>query len=134
MDLVLEFAEDRNLPPTLVQRLREYFRETKFMIESQFFQTLIDRMSPTLRGDVAAHCHAFWILKVPFFYAKDKRERLPFITAIASSLVPEAYAPHELICQKGETTDKMFIIRYAGKGTDSSALVGRRSRVASRLL
>ena len=110
--------EETRVPNELRIRLREYFMYAKNMNRQSYYSKLYDKMSPSLRGEVAYHINQEWIGGVPFLSraghlgaAISKEEHTLFITDVAMSLKAEAYAPQEIVIKMGEKAEKMYIMQ-----------------------
>ena len=93
MDKLNDFVVDRRLGPTLRDRLRTYFRERWTLSKANGYKELIDMMSPSLKGHVAAAATLEWLRKVSWM----RKARLPFLHSVALSLEAQVYPPEELI-------------------------------------
>ena len=111
----IRYMEETRVPNELRIRLREYFMYAKNMNRQSYYSKLYDKMSPSLRGEVAYHINQEWIGGVPFLSraghlgaAISKEEHTLFITDVAMSLKAEAYAPQEIVIKMGEKAEKMY--------------------------
>ena len=114
----IRYMEETRVPNELRIRLREYFMYAKNMNRQSYYSKLYDKMSPSLRGEVAYHINQEWIGGVPFLSraghlgaAISKEEHTLFITDVAMSLKAEAYAPQEIVIKMGEKAEKMYIMQ-----------------------
>ena len=100
------------MPNPMRVRLREYFNYCKQMNRQKYYQALLTEMSPTLRGEVAMFINSSWLDKVPFFNPRDatEQETRTFTVAVSMKLVPEAFAPQELIIRMGELDMQIVLL------------------------
>ena len=114
MDDLNLYMEENHVPTELRIRLREYFMYAKAMNRQEYYSKLYEKMSPSLRGEVAYHINQEWISNVPFLSQQpgiEKEEHQLFITDIAMALKAEAYGPQEVIIKLGEKAEKMYIMQ-----------------------
>jgi potassium voltage-gated channel Eag-related subfamily H protein 7 len=131
MDELNLYMEENQMPNPMRVRLREYFNYCKQMNRQKYYQALLTEMSPTLRGEVAMFINSSWLDKVPFFNPRDatEQETRTFTVAVSMKLVPEAFAPQELIIRMGEPTEKMYMVQRGvvamkGRIISSGKLIG----------
>lgn len=90
MDQVNYFARSRRLPPTLTWRLRSFFHSTQHLLHARRFDTLLDKMSGSLRADVCAHVARAVLAKVPYF--KESEVEADFLASVRHRRVREDLA------------------------------------------
>ena len=103
MDQVNYFARSRRLPPHLTWRLRNFFHSTQHIFHAKRFDTLLDKMSGSLRADVCSHVARAVLTKVPYF--KESEVEGEFLAAVALCLKPRVYCPREVV-----RTDELVIV------------------------
>jgi hypothetical protein len=131
MDELNLYMEENQMPNEMRVRLREYFNYCKQMNRQKYYQALLVEMSPTLRGEVASYINSAWLDKVPFFNPAGvtKEESKTFCVEVSMKLLPEAFAPQELIIRMGEPTEKMYMVQRGvvamkGQIISSGRLIG----------
>jgi len=133
MDHLNQYMRQMRIHKGLKQRLRDYFTFCKQNFKEKYYKVVLEEMSPTLQADVAHFTAGPWIAQIRFFNVTADNPSDPegmldnenhkFITGLALALVPEAYAPKELIIYKGQRAEKMFVLQRG--------LVGKEGRVLS---
>ncbi|CAK9021794.1 Potassium voltage-gated channel subfamily H member 1 (Ether-a-go-go potassium channel 1) (EAG channel 1) (EAG1) (r-eag) (Voltage-gated potassium channel subunit Kv10.1) [Durusdinium trenchii] len=93
MDRLNAYMEAKHMPLELRERLRQYFRHRRSMELDYGYASLLEKMSPTLRGEVARSVSKEWLERVPWL----NNGSIGFIASIAVALEHELYAPQELI-------------------------------------
>ncbi|GBG24580.1 Potassium voltage-gated channel subfamily H member 1 [Hondaea fermentalgiana] len=93
MDRLNAYMESKRMPPDLRHRLRSYFRARRQMEQDSTYAILLEKMSPTLRGEVARTVSKEWLARVPWL----NEGSLGFIASVAIALEHELYAPQEII-------------------------------------
>ena len=120
MDDLNLYMNENNLPRDLRIRLREYFMYCRHQQRQKYYQGLLTKMSPALRGEVTVFINRAWIDQVPFFCRKASSslsiqithaEHNQFITEISMKLNALAFAPQELIIKLGEPASAMYIVQ-----------------------
>lgn len=116
-DLNLYMAEN-HMPAELRVRLREYFMYCRQINRQKYYSTLLEKMSPALRGEVTYFINKAWIEAVPFLSrngpmgaAIGEEEHRLFITDVAMSLNAVAFGPQEVIVKLGEPAERMYIMQ-----------------------
>lgn len=115
MDTLNAMTRELNLNDDLKLRLRDYFRYKHNGTNMEDWHTMLQLMSPKLRGEVAMKQCGTWINNVPFFRGAPRQ----FIVAIALKLSSETYPQTEEIVTAGEISTKMYIVErgvVGGKG------------------
>ena len=97
MDNLDEFIHEKNINANLAYRLRRYFVKRQSLDKMETYQVLLNHMSPTLRGDVAAALTGPWLHRVSWLRNAERS----FVTSLAMLMRPEIYPPMEMI--SGET-------------------------------
>lgn len=111
MDNLNYFMRDKNFPPNLQERLRDYFRFRRANSGMQDNTALLEAMSPLLRGEVAECVHKRWIQQIPFFnFNGNDADQLEFFTSLALLLRTEIRTANEQIIRLGSRATSMFII------------------------
>lgn len=93
MDRLNAYMESKHMPTDLRHRLRRYFRARRQMEQDNSYASLLEKMSPALRGEVARTVSREWLARVPWLNVGS----LGFIASVAIALEHELYAPKELI-------------------------------------
>lgn len=101
------FILGANLQPSLAARLRAYFRYQQ-LGQSHDWTSLLARMSPALRGQVAIQLHSVWIEETDLFRSNCQRTML---IRLSFSFRAEAYPPEELLVRSGDFVSQLFVIR-----------------------
>ncbi len=109
MDALNFFMKDQLLPNEQQLRLREYFNQMKDINKNEGYKTLVSLMSPTLKGEVSEHRHA-WLKTIP--YLADCG--IKFIVAITHEIDAAVFVPKEQV----EWSDTLFSV---GRGVASRA-------------
>ncbi|KAK3288152.1 hypothetical protein CYMTET_4363 [Cymbomonas tetramitiformis] len=111
MDNLNYFMRDKNFPPNLQERLRDFFRFRRANSGMQDNTALLEAMSPLLRGEVAECVHKRWIEQIPFFKFNDNgADQLEFFTSLALLLRTEIRTANEQIIRLGSRATSMYII------------------------
>ena len=121
-DLLKTWAQEMQFPAELRDSLLAYLDECRLLIRQRYYHSLLDLLSPTLRGKVSQHTHGIWLQSVPFFSCEDGKERRNFAIAISEVLNVKIYGKGEIISASGDQADRMFIIAK-GVIAQSSGLV-----------
>lgn len=115
MDTLNAMTRELGLSAELQLRLRDYFRYCHLGTNMDDWQSMLELMSPKLRGEVAMKQCGMWINNVPFFRGAPER----FIVDLALKLKSETYPQTEEIVLAGEISTKMYIVEkgvVGGKG------------------
>eukprot|EP00392_Amoebophrya_sp_AT5.2_P015976 g16204.t1 len=92
IDDLNRMMRERDVDPQMRHRLRHFFYMHRDLGETkQNYEHLLQRMSPTLKAEVAFSVHAVYMLRVTFLSNADR----DFLAAICLALKPEAYAQGE---------------------------------------
>jgi hypothetical protein len=127
MDDLNYMMQDRELPQPMRRRLRSFFLSTRDMSRHNQQQSLLQKMSPALQGEVAMATSWVWLRKVPFMASlldkvamKKADERTPcYVVDLAIALATDYYAQSEIfgkpkvlyILQKGLCQRRMRVLR-----------------------
>jgi hypothetical protein len=113
-DMINYFCADHDIPQALSMRLREYFRNSRSMHRSNYYQLLLPSMSPALAGEVSAHINSNVEKnqELGFFRAEDKNERKRFLTALTMSMQRAAFGPQEIVITRGQRMKGIFLVRH----------------------
>jgi len=106
MDELNEFMEDKELDRDLTIRLREYFQHLQSVDKMRLYSSLLERMSPGLRGEVAMITYGAMIQSVPYLANVGQS----FVTQIALKLEPMVLSPGELIVPAGARTAHLYFV------------------------
>jgi potassium voltage-gated channel Eag-related subfamily H protein 7 len=101
-DMLNDFCMQQQVPKKLAMRLREYFRHTKDVHNSQYQQTLFKFMSPTLRGEVLMFLNEKFVRSCKFLHADDVVERRRFIMALSMQMDTRVFGPQETVIALGD--------------------------------
>jgi potassium voltage-gated channel Eag-related subfamily H protein 7 len=112
-DMINYFCNDHEIPKELGIRLREYFRNSRSMHRSNYYQLLMPSMSPQLRGEVSAHINSNVEknVQLAFFRAECKEERKRFLTALTMAMERAAFGPQEVVIARGQRMKGIFLVR-----------------------
>ena len=92
MDNLNYFMQSRQLPADLKQSIRMFFNVRKEIAKAEKYSSLIDVMSPDLKGEVA-YRHNDWLNNVPYLRGCCRK----FLVTITEQLRPAVYIPKETI-------------------------------------
>ena len=92
LDNLNGFMRQRRLPSELQWRLREYFHKTRHLIRSAATNTLLQKMSPSLQGEVLWKVNQQWLRRVRFLRGCEPE----FIARTLLSLRPLVFAPGDV--------------------------------------
>ena len=109
MDALNFFMKDQLLPQEQQLRLRQYFNQMKDIAKNEGYKGLVSMMSPSLKGEVSEHRHA-WLKTIP--YLGDCG--IKFIVAITHEIDAAVFVPKEQV----EWSDTLFCV---GRGVASRA-------------
>ena len=109
-DLVKAWTDECNMPEQLREDLARYTEECRVIIRQRYYRTVLDMLSPRLRGQVSQFLYGDWFRAIPFFQCDDERESTSFTMAIAERLVMLVFSPSETIVSSFEDADRMYII------------------------
>jgi len=93
MDELNYFMTDMLIEPTLRVRAREYFRQTRDLRKKLSYAELIERLSPTLRGEVVLQMSKKTLETVWYLRACESA----FLVELAMCMCREGFAPREKI-------------------------------------
>ena len=89
MDDLNRFMSREDLPSAMRMRLREYFHRSKHLRLASTQRTLMARMPPNLKGEVAWATNSAWLQKI--YFLKDSPQA--FIVELSMALSAVVYAP-----------------------------------------
>lgn len=119
---VVVFMKNRAIPPSIQQRVIDYF---SYLWESGMGQdefTILNELPPSLRLDLTLHLNRQIIQKVPLFAEASDN----FVRELVSGLRPVIFTPGDEIIRRGEMGEEMFFINR-GKiqvlGPDGASVV-----------
>ena len=115
MDTLNAMTRELGLNDELKLRLRDYFRYRHMGTNMDDWHTMLELMSPKLRGEVAMKQCGTWINNVPFFRGAPEQ----FIVDIALKLKSETFPQSEEIVMAGTISTKLYIVErgvVGGKG------------------
>eukprot|EP00937_MAST-01D_sp_MAST-1D-sp2_P002484 g2484.t1 len=110
MDSLNAYMHETKLPPDMRLDLRAFFHHCKHLNRVKSYQSLLEHMSPQLRGMVTKFVHGPAISKVYFFNVDDAEERNRFITQLSMRMSTAAYAPQETVIAHGSLADNFFLV------------------------
>jgi len=125
-DSLTTFCARQHLPKTLSVRLREYFRQKKDVLQTQYEMELLTVMSPGLLEEVALKISGHMITKIPFFNPPSAPydERKNFITQVTLRLSPRLFSAQEKIIKPGMRMEGIYLIKsgiaFGGPGLNNS--------------
>jgi len=111
MDLLRLHMHEVACPPEMCLRFRKYMMRSQEIFRHAFYQDVVARLSPGLRGQLAVFTYTEWMSKVPFFHCHDERERERFVVAVAPLLRQCSYTKFEVVCRVHEPAQAMFILQ-----------------------
>jgi CRP-like cAMP-binding protein len=99
LDQVNDFIATAALKPALAIRLRAYFRhQHTALTELNSWHSLLDVMSPALRGEVAYAVNASWLSEVRLF--ADQQQS--FLIELSLAFRPISFPPGEVLMSRGD--------------------------------
>lgn len=110
MDSLNDYMSEMALPTPLRWTLRAYFYHCRHRLRIRSYHTLLEQMSPALRGAVAAFVHGPALEQIYFFVVEGSDETPTFITQISMCMEAEAYGPQENVIATNSVADRMFIV------------------------
>lgn len=93
MDELNRFMDVQHLPAEMQRRLREYFHQTKHLQRAASDRALLQKMSPSLQGEVAIRCNERWLKRVWYLVHTEEE----FLVQVALHLSAMVFAPGELV-------------------------------------
>ena len=115
MDTLNAMSRELRLGDELQVRLREYFRYKHTSTNMEEWHVILERMSPSLRGEVAMQQCGKWIHNVPFFRGAPNL----FVVDIALKLKSMTFPQGEDIARAGALSTRLYIVErgvVGGKG------------------
>jgi len=106
MDELNDFMEDQGLPDDLTVRLREFFNHSRNMEKMKVYSSLLSRMSPGLRGEVAMLAYGPMLETVPYFEGTGES----FLTTVAVQLSAIALSPGEMVVAGDVPADAIYFV------------------------
>jgi len=107
MDELNFFMEDRKLPPVMRHRLRSFFLANKTVRRRESQEWVVERMSPSLKGEVFMEMNRMWMQRINFLNDIMKQDeehtcsRLRnFLVAVAQMFSTEVHAQMEIFGSK----------------------------------
>jgi len=133
MDSLNVFIKDTHLNDDLSHRLRSYFRYRRYQNDVSEWHSLLNQLSPSLRGEVAMQLNSHWIEKVPFF--ADCPDTM--LIELAFILHTETFPPEEIFIYEQEEASKMYLLKKGvvtakGRIFTAGAVLGEDMLVGSR--
>ena len=114
--------EDIELPQSDRVRMRSFMTGCKMMQRQEFYQDVLQVMSPQLRGEMAMRQCGDWIAKVRFFCCDDPAERERFTMAVACVLKRACFAGMEPIFKPGDAANRLYIVQGGVVGYQGATL------------
>jgi len=110
------YIAEANIPAATAQRLREYMDKTRYVSAAQARNKVLDRLSESLRGELALEANAAWLETVPIFAnsARSAQGQV-FLTQVALQLRPAVFAPKEWLPPSYIYVVARGIVAYSGK-------------------
>ena len=115
MDTLNAMSRELRLGEALQMRLRDYFRYKHTSTNMDEWHTMLERMSPSLRGEVAMRQCGKWINNVPFFRGAPDL----FVVDVALKLKSVTFPQGEEIVRAGALSTRLYIVErgvVGGKG------------------
>jgi potassium voltage-gated channel Eag-related subfamily H protein 7 len=104
------FCVEKQVPLSLVVRLREYLRNSKQLQRARHYRHLLLLYSPQLRGELTLYLYGDKLMRVPFLNATSYRERRDFIKEISLRMSHLLRAQQELIITYGSKMHCMYLV------------------------
>ena len=101
-----EFMSEGRFPLALSRKLREFFKWRHTLQSSDMHRSLLERMSPSLRGESVKTLNR-WVEKVTIF----KSCSAEFITAAMTLTRRRYFPPGEMIVNMGQIDATMYIVK-----------------------
>ena len=93
MDELNYFMKDMNITRSMRVRAREYYRQTRDLRKKLSYGELVERLSPTLRGEMVLQMSRSTLEKVWYLKACEPE----FLVELAVEMMREGFAPREKI-------------------------------------
>lgn len=122
MDLLNMYMEEIKLPKLSRVKMREFVANCTQMQRQEFYQEVLEGLSPALRGEIADRTAGPWIRKVPFFVCEDLDEQNRFVINVAMVLKRGAFTRSEMLFKEGEIADRMYIVQQGVVGAQGRVL------------
>lgn len=97
LDDLNHMMADRGLSNNLQRRLRAFFFQIKDLARIQGYKKLIDKLSPSLQGELAMTMNDVWLQKVWYFNSDSLPMPPTFMSNVATSLQVSVHAQQECI-------------------------------------
>ena len=107
MDDLNRFIKESRMSTDIAHRLRNYFRYKRYQTDAAGWQVLLDRLSPSLREEVAMELNSEWIQKVPVFKACPSK----MIIEVSFALKIESLPPNEEFIASNTSPTKLCLIQ-----------------------
>jgi hypothetical protein len=88
-----------------------FFHSSEELMRNEMHKTIIDDLSPTLRGEVIAVVHAKWLSKVRLLKVIPADEKIGFVSALVTEMQAVAYARDDYILRRNDLNDNIFIVQ-----------------------
>lgn len=106
MDELNDFMEDQQLSTDLSARLREYFQHLRSVQKMRLYASLLQKMSPALRGEVANLAYGEMIQSVSYFNGVGES----FVTQIALVLEAMVLSSGELVVAEASPVLHLYFV------------------------
>eukprot|EP00657_Telonema_sp_P-1_P003444 TRINITY_DN18291_c0_g1_i1.p1 TRINITY_DN18291_c0_g1~~TRINITY_DN18291_c0_g1_i1.p1 ORF type:complete len:518 (+),score=148.41 TRINITY_DN18291_c0_g1_i1:99-1652(+) len=106
MDELNQFTDEQMLSPDLAIRLREYFQHLRSVEKLKLYSSLLQKMSPGLRGEVSMIAYGSMIQSVDYLANTGES----FITQIALNLGAMVLSPGELVVSERTPATHLYFV------------------------
>ena len=109
-DLIKTWAAEVHMPDDLKDSMLLYIDESQSIIRQRFYGTVLELLSPALRGAASQHIAGELLRNVAFLLCDDDAERCAFTSAISQKLVLRVFAQGEHIVSADDPADALYVI------------------------
>lgn len=122
MDTLNLYLEEMKMAKGTRVRFRRFVSNCEQMHRQKFYISVLDQLSPALRGEFCEFTAGPWIRTVKFFVCENPDEQRRFVVAVAQKLVREAFPQGECIYKHNEFADKLYIVQQGIIGCNGRVL------------
>ena len=109
-DLIKTWAAEVHMPDDLKNSMLLYIDESQAVIRQRFYGTMLELLSPALRGAASQHIAGELLRNVTFLLCDDDAERCAFTSAVSQKLVLRVFAQGEHIASADDPADALYVI------------------------
>ena len=104
------YMDENHFEYELQCKLRGYFFHCKTMLRAVYHNSVVLKMSPVLRGEVAWKANSGWVLKIGFFGVMKNNEKEGLVTDVSLALRAAVFIPQDKVVKTGGRNDALMII------------------------